>query len=168
MHIYLDSVDACRKAVQFISKCLPEHLRKSVQAFSLNMSELAKEQCWELFLKGRLHRRHAPHPRHTSTWAQYPLHTSPLNPSPTPVPQTGPSGLADRRTSHSHPASSSPQRPVRLASQNTTTVPHLRVLRLSFRQNRPSYLLFCSLTPLSIFRTSRCLLMRLRVWPGLL
>jgi superfamily II DNA helicase RecQ len=49
---YFNSEDACRKAVQFICKCLPEHLRKSVQAFSSNMSELAKEQCWELFSKG--------------------------------------------------------------------------------------------------------------------
>jgi len=49
---YFDSEDACRKAVQFIRKCLPERLRKCVQAFSSNMSELAKVQCWELFSKG--------------------------------------------------------------------------------------------------------------------
>jgi superfamily II DNA helicase RecQ len=50
---YFDSEDACRKAVQFIRKCLPEHLHKCVQAFSLNMSELAKQQCWELFSNGK-------------------------------------------------------------------------------------------------------------------
>ena len=49
---YFDSEDACQKAVQFIRKCLPEHLRRCAQAFSSNMSELAKLQCWESFSKG--------------------------------------------------------------------------------------------------------------------
>ena len=49
---YFDSEDACRKAVQFIRKCLPDHLRRCVHAFSSNMSELAKMRCWEFFSNG--------------------------------------------------------------------------------------------------------------------
>ena len=45
---------------------------------------------------------------------------------------------------------------------------HLHVLRLFFRQNRPSYLRLRSSIPLSIFRSSCYPLTKLRVWPGLL
>jgi len=118
--IYFDSGDACRKAVQFIRKCLPEHLRKSVQAFPSNVSELAKEQCWELFFEG------PPPQTPPSTSSSY-FHMGSIS---TAVPQTGPSGLADRRTSHSHPVSSSPQRPVCLP-----TSPHMP--RVSKHHHRP-------------------------------
>jgi hypothetical protein len=88
---------------------------------------------------------------------QYPLHTSSLDPPPTSVPHNGPSGLADRKTPHSHPASSSPQKPVLLPiashkpriSRHHPHPPHLHILRLFFQQNRPFYLLLRSSIPLS-------------------
>jgi superfamily II DNA helicase RecQ len=52
--LYFDSENACRRAVQFIRKCLPAHLRSCVQAFSSNMSEAAKKRCWELFKTGEI------------------------------------------------------------------------------------------------------------------
>jgi superfamily II DNA helicase RecQ len=50
--LYFDSENACRRAVQFIRKCLPAHLRSCIQAFSSDMSEAAKKRCWELFMTG--------------------------------------------------------------------------------------------------------------------
>lgn len=52
--LYFDSESACRRAVQFIRKCLPPHLRSCVQAFSSNMSEAAKKRCWQLFQSGEI------------------------------------------------------------------------------------------------------------------
>lgn len=52
--LYFDSENACRRAVQFIRKCLPAHLRSCVQAFSSDMSEAAKKRCWELFTTGEI------------------------------------------------------------------------------------------------------------------
>ena len=52
---YFDSEDACHKAVQFIRKCLPDHLHRCVHTFSSNMSELEKLWCWEFFSNGGYH-----------------------------------------------------------------------------------------------------------------
>ena len=52
---YFDPEDTCHKAVQFIRKCLPDHIHRCVHAFSSNMSELEKLWCWEFFSNGGYH-----------------------------------------------------------------------------------------------------------------
>ncbi|KAL1657907.1 P-loop containing nucleoside triphosphate hydrolase protein, partial [Schizophyllum commune] len=52
--IYFDSEARCRAMVHDIRKCLPPHLRDAVFAYSSNLSEKAKQQCWQRFLDGEL------------------------------------------------------------------------------------------------------------------
>ncbi|KAJ7598549.1 hypothetical protein C8J56DRAFT_712302, partial [Mycena floridula] len=49
---YFESEAACRLGVQTIRKALPAHLRAAVHAFSSDLSEQAKEQCWLKFTSG--------------------------------------------------------------------------------------------------------------------
>ncbi|KAJ7572575.1 P-loop containing nucleoside triphosphate hydrolase protein, partial [Mycena floridula] len=49
---YFESESACRLGVQTIRKALPAHLRSAVHAFSSDLSEKAKQQCWEQFTSG--------------------------------------------------------------------------------------------------------------------
>ncbi|KAJ2915312.1 hypothetical protein MD484_g5119, partial [Candolleomyces efflorescens] len=51
--LYFDSESMCRTAADFLRKCLPTHLRSSVHAFSSDLSEQAKQNCWKSFLEGR-------------------------------------------------------------------------------------------------------------------
>ncbi|KAL1713372.1 P-loop containing nucleoside triphosphate hydrolase protein, partial [Schizophyllum commune] len=52
--IYFDSEAKCRSMVNDIRKCLPPHLRDAVFAYSSNLSEKAKQRCWQRFLDGEL------------------------------------------------------------------------------------------------------------------
>ena len=52
--LYFDSENACRLTVQALRKCLPPHLRSCVHAFSSDLSEKGKQQCWEHFKKGKI------------------------------------------------------------------------------------------------------------------
>ncbi|KJA16001.1 hypothetical protein HYPSUDRAFT_95538, partial [Hypholoma sublateritium FD-334 SS-4] len=52
--LYFDSEAACRGAVQFLRKLLPQHLRPCAHAFSSDLSEAAKQQCWAQFQKGEI------------------------------------------------------------------------------------------------------------------
>ncbi|KAK0466075.1 P-loop containing nucleoside triphosphate hydrolase protein, partial [Desarmillaria tabescens] len=47
--LYLDSEAGCCSLVQSLHKCLPKHLRTCVHAFSSDLSEEAKQQCWDKF-----------------------------------------------------------------------------------------------------------------------
>ncbi|PPQ76514.1 hypothetical protein CVT24_010875 [Panaeolus cyanescens] len=50
--LYFSSENDCRKAVAFLRKCLPAHIRDAVQAFSSTLSTTAKSLCWKGFLSG--------------------------------------------------------------------------------------------------------------------
>ena len=52
--IYFESEAQCRSMAQELRKCLPAHLRDSVFAYSSNLSEKAKQQCWDRFMKGEI------------------------------------------------------------------------------------------------------------------
>jgi superfamily II DNA helicase RecQ len=52
--LYFDSENACRLIVQSLRKCLPPHLRSCVHAFSSDLSEKGKQQCWGHFKKGEI------------------------------------------------------------------------------------------------------------------
>ncbi|KAK0444522.1 P-loop containing nucleoside triphosphate hydrolase protein [Desarmillaria tabescens] len=50
--LYLDSEAGCHSLVQSLHKCLPKHLCTCVHAFSSDLSEEAKQQCWDKFTTG--------------------------------------------------------------------------------------------------------------------
>jgi len=52
MLLYFDSEADCRKATDYLRKCLPAELRQCVYAFSSDLSSEGKERLWELFRKG--------------------------------------------------------------------------------------------------------------------
>jgi superfamily II DNA helicase RecQ len=47
--LYFDSENACHLVVQLLHKCPPPHLRSCVHAFSSDLSEKGKQQCWGHF-----------------------------------------------------------------------------------------------------------------------
>lgn len=51
---YIQNETACRDAVQTIRKCLPEHLRSLVYAYSSDLSTEGKDLIWERFHRGEI------------------------------------------------------------------------------------------------------------------
>jgi superfamily II DNA helicase RecQ len=51
---YFNTIEDCATAVETLRKCLPTHLRLTVQTFKSTLSEAAKESVWDRFQRGEI------------------------------------------------------------------------------------------------------------------